>query len=74
MRPAEMVGTQQHDRADLGFREAVSARRWVIRDLVMQRITGVITTSLPEPNGARSVHGDAAKTNHHTPFEISDTG
>ena len=56
MWPSEMIGTEQYGRADLGFCEAVSARRWVIRDLVMQRITGVITASLPEisSNGGRA--------------------
>jgi hypothetical protein len=32
MRPSEIIGTEQHGRADLGFCEAVSARRSVIRD------------------------------------------
>jgi hypothetical protein len=74
MRPSEMIGTEQYGHADLRFREAVSAGRWVIRDLAMQRITGVITASLPETNGARSVHRDATKTDHRTPFEIRYEG
>jgi len=74
MRPSEMVGTEQHRRTDLGFCEAVSARRWVIGDLPMQSITCVITASLPKPTGARSVHRDAAKTNHRTAFEMSYRG
>ena len=74
MRPSEMVGTEQHRRTDLGFCEAVSARRWVIGDLPMQSITCVITASLPEPAGARSVHRDAAKTDHRAAFEMSYRG
>ena len=70
VRPPEMVGTEQDCRADLGFREAVSARRGVIRDLAMQRITGVITASLPETDCTRSVHGDAAETDHRAAFEM----
>jgi hypothetical protein len=70
VRPSEMIGTEQHGRADLGVCEAVSARRWVISDLAMQRITGVITASLPETDGARSVHWNAAKTDHRTAFEM----
>src|ERR1700680_4674571 len=70
MRPSEMIGTEQHRRTDLRFCEAVSARRGVIRDHAMQRITGVITASLPEPDGARSLHREAAKTDHRTPFEV----
>ena len=66
-----MVGTEQDCRADLGFREAVSARRGVIRDLVMQRITGVITASLPETDCTRSVHRYAAETDHRAAFEMS---
>ena len=74
MRPSEMIGTEQHRRTDLRFCEAVSARRGVIGDLVMQRITGIITASLPEPDGARSVHWNAAKTHHRTPFEVRYEG
>ena len=74
MRPSEMIGTEQHGSTDLRFCEAVSARRWVIRELAMQRITGVVTASLPETDGARSVHRDAAKTNHRTAFEMSYRG
>ena len=74
MGPSEMIGTEQHGRADLGFCEAVSARRWVIGDLPMQSITCVITASLPEPTGARSVHRDAAETDHRTAFEMSYEG
>jgi hypothetical protein len=44
----------------------------VIGDLPMQRITGVITASLPKPAGTRSVHRDAAITGHHTAFEMRD--
>jgi hypothetical protein len=51
MRPSKMIGTEQYGHADLGFCKAVSARRGVIGDLAMQRITGVITTSLPETDG-----------------------
>jgi hypothetical protein len=46
-------------------------RGGVIRDLAMQRITGVITASLPETNGARSVHRNASKTDHRSTFEMS---
>jgi hypothetical protein len=67
MRPSEMIRTEQHGSADLGFSKAVSARRGVIRDPAMQRITGIIKASLPEPDGARSVHWNAAKTDHRTP-------
>jgi hypothetical protein len=66
MRPFEMIGTEQDRRANLGFSKAVSARRGVIRDPAMQRITGIITASLPEPDGARSVHWNAPKTDHRT--------
>jgi len=55
MRPSEMIRTEQHGRTDLGFGKAVSARRGVIRDLAMQRITGIITASLPEPEGTVSI-------------------
>jgi hypothetical protein len=74
MRPSEMIGTEQYRHADLRVCEAVSAGRWVIRDLAMQRITGVITASPPETNGARSVHRDAAKTDHRTRFEVRYEG
>ena len=74
VRPPEMVGTEQDCRGDLGFREAVSARRGVIRDLVMQRITGVITANLPETDCTRSVHGDAAETDHRAAFEMRYEG
>jgi hypothetical protein len=67
MRPSKMIRTEQHGRTDLGFGKAVSARRGVIRDLAMQRITGIITASLPEPDGARSVHWNAAKIGHRMP-------
>src|SRR5436190_14686263 len=70
MRPSEMIGAEQHRHTDLRFCEAVSARRGVIRDHAMQRITGVITASLPEPDGTRSVHWNAAKTDHCTLFEV----
>src|SRR5215472_17231204 len=70
VRPPEMVGTEQDCRADLGFREAVSARRGVIRDLAMQRITGVITACLAEANCALSVHRDATKTVHSSTFKM----
>jgi hypothetical protein len=52
----------------------VSARRGVISDLAVQRITGVITASLPESGGACSVHRDVAKTDHRTPSEIGFEG
>src|ERR1700730_4437493 len=58
LRPSEMIRTEQH---------AGSAKRGVIRDPAMQRIPGIITASLPEPDGARSVHWNAAKTDHRTP-------
>jgi hypothetical protein len=74
MWPSEMVGTEQYGHADLRFCEAMSAGRWVIGDLAMQRITGVITASLPEPDGACSLHRDAAKTDHRTPFEVRYEG
>ncbi len=64
MGPSEMIGTEQHGGADLGFCEAVSARRWVIRDRAVQRITGVIAASLLETDGARGVHRNAAKTDY----------
>ena len=48
MRPSEMIGTEQHGCADCGFCEAMSAGRWVIRDLAVQRITGVITARVRE--------------------------
>jgi hypothetical protein len=69
-----MIRTEQHGSADLGFSKAVSTRRGVIRDPAMQRITGIITASLPEPDGARSVHWNAAKTDHRTPFEVRYEG
>jgi hypothetical protein len=47
-RPSEMIGTEQQGCADLGFCKAVSARRRMVGDLAIQRITGVITASLPE--------------------------
>ena len=74
MRPSEMIRTEQHGSADLGFSKAVSARHGVIRDPAMQRITGIIKASLPEPDGARSVHWNAAKTDHRTPFEVRYEG
>jgi hypothetical protein len=74
MRPSEMIGTEQHGRADLGLCKAVSARRGVIRDRAVQRITGVVTASLPETDGPPSIHRDAAKTNHRTAFEMSYKG
>ena len=74
MRPSEMIGAEQHGGADLGFCEAVSAGCGVIRDFAMQKITGVITASLPEPDGARSLHRDAAETDHRTAFEMSYEG
>ena len=70
VRPSEMIGTEQHRRTDLRFYEAVSAGCGVIRDLAMQRITGIITASLPEPEGTRSVHWNAAKTDHRMAFEM----
>jgi hypothetical protein len=70
MRSPEMIRTEQHGSADLGFSKAVSARRGVIRDPAMQRIIGIIRASLPEPDGARSVHWNAAKTEHRTAFEM----
>jgi len=69
-----MVGTEQHGRTDLGVREAVSARRGVLDDPSVQRITGVIAASAPETYGARGVHRDAAETNHSTAFEMSYGG
>jgi hypothetical protein len=57
-----MIGTEQHGYADLDFCKAVSARRGVIGDLTMQKITGVITANLPEPDCALGVHWDAAET------------
>jgi hypothetical protein len=42
----------------------------VIGDIAMQKITSVITTSLAETDGTRSVHWNAAKTDHRTPFEV----
>jgi hypothetical protein len=42
----------------------------VLGDLPVQRITGVITASVPETDGAGSVYRDAAETNHYTAFEI----
>jgi len=69
-----MVGTEQHGRTDLGVCEAVSARRGVLSDLPVQRITGVITASVPETYGARGVHWDAAETDHCTAFEMSYGG
>src|SRR5271155_5470454 len=74
LRPSEMIGTEQYGRADLGVCKAVSARRGVIGDLAVQRITGVITASLSETDGARSVHRDVAKTDHRTSFEIGFDG
>src|SRR5271156_5138945 len=74
LRPSEMIGTEQYERADLGFCKAVSARRGVISDLAVQRITGVIPASLPETDGGHSVHRDGAKTDHRTPFEIGFEG
>jgi hypothetical protein len=65
-----MIGTEQYGRADLGFCKAVSARRGMIGYFAVQRITGVITASLSEPDGASSVHRDAPKTDHRLPFEI----
>jgi hypothetical protein len=65
-----MIGTEQHRHADLGVGEAVSAGRGVLGDLPVQRITGVITASVSETNGARSVHRDAAETDHRMAFEI----
>ena len=62
--PSEMIETEQYGCADLGVCKAVSARRRVIGDLPMQRITGVIPASLPETDGALSVHRDIAKTDH----------
>jgi len=70
VRPSEMIGTEQYGRADLGFCKAVSARRGVIGYLAVQRITGVITASLSEPDGASGIHRDPAKTDHRLPFEI----
>jgi len=69
-----MVGTEQHGRTDLGVCEAVSARRGVPNDVSVQRITGVITASVPETYGARGVHWDAAETDHCTAFEMSYGG
>ena len=69
-----MVGTEQHGRTDLGVCEAVSARRGVLSDLPVQRITGVITASVPETDGARGVHRDAAETDHCMAFEMSCGG
>jgi hypothetical protein len=46
----------------------------VIGDLAMQKITSVITTSLAETDGTRSVHWNAAKTDHRTPFEVRYEG
>ena len=43
MRPSEMIGTEQYGYADLGFCKAVSARRRMVGDLAIQRITGVIS-------------------------------
>ena len=74
MRPSKMIRTEQHGSADLGFSKAVAARRGVIRYLVMQVITGIITASLPETDGACSVHRDAAKTDHRSTFEMSYQG
>jgi hypothetical protein len=74
MGPSEMIRTQQYRRANLGICKAVSAGRGVIGDLAMQRITGVITASLPETDGARSVHWNVAKTNHRTAFEMTYEG
>jgi hypothetical protein len=64
MGPSEMIRTEQYGRANLGICKAVSAGRGLIGDLAMQSITGVITASLPEPDGVCSVHRDAAKTDH----------
>jgi hypothetical protein len=61
-----MIRAEQYGRANLGFCEAVSAGRRVIGDLAMQRIAGVTMASLPEADGARSVHRNAAKTDHRT--------
>jgi hypothetical protein len=69
-----MIRTEQHGNADLRFCKTVSARRWVIGDLAMQRITSVVTASLPKTDSARSVHRDAAKTNHRKTFEMSYRG
>jgi len=46
----------------------------VIGDLAMQEITGVITVSLQETDGARSVHRAVAKNDHRTPFEMRHEG
>jgi hypothetical protein len=70
MRPPEMIGTEQHGCADLGFCKAVSARRRMVGDLALQKITGVITASIPEPDCALGVHWDAAEAHHVTAFDV----
>jgi len=74
MGPPEMIGTEQHKRAGLRFCKAVSARRGVLGDLPVQSITGVITASVPEADCARSVHRDAAETDHRMAFEMRYEG
>lgn len=63
-RPAEMVGPQQHQCTNLGFGEAMTARRWMRGNLSMQWIARVIDASLPKASGLRGIHRDAAKTCH----------
>jgi hypothetical protein len=53
-----MMRTEQNGRTDLGVCEAVSARRGVLGDLPVQRITGIIATGVPETDGTRGVHWD----------------
>jgi hypothetical protein len=74
MRLAKMIGAEQYRCSDLGFRKTVSAGCGAIGDLAKQQIAGVITARLPEPDGARSVHWDAAKTDHWTPSDIKYGG
>ena len=74
MWPSESIGTEQQGRADLRVREPVSARRGVLGDLPVQSITGVITACVPEADCARSVHRDAAETDHRMAFEMRYEG